>query len=353
MYVEDAGNGKVRIDVYGTDPQGNPRHSVDELDEETYESVRADLLRKEQATLPAFSSIKSGNTVGRLIGETAPSTLPAVHANPQIAEETEEEITGDEILDRIQLGLDIIGIIPLVGEAADIVSAGISLARGDYVGAGLSLLSAIPFVGSAGTAAKAARHAGKAATKPAKSLKSATRKEATEARIEGSGAKVKPGKLEVKCFKKPEGLDEREFLRQLKEQEDTINSLSAEMLLKRRQAIDAAGGTKALRDPGAQKAARKNYERKRLQELARKRIVGEKAEDMISKELKELAATHKLDIIAGGDPSDISGMGDKRANSSIGSQWKGARSQSLEDQAKQMKNSGAGTEKMRVKLRKC
>lgn len=74
---------------------------------------------------------------------------------------------------------------------------------------------------------------------------------------------------------------------------------------------------------------------------------------MVSKELKELAATHKLDIIAGGDPSDISGLGDKRTNSSIGSQWKGARSQPLEDHAKNMKGNGAGNEKMRVNLRKC
>ena len=49
MYIEDVGNGKVRIDVYGTDPRGNPRHSADVLDEATYEMVRADLLRKEQA----------------------------------------------------------------------------------------------------------------------------------------------------------------------------------------------------------------------------------------------------------------------------------------------------------------
>jgi hypothetical protein len=158
MYVEDAGNGKVRIDVYGTDAQGMPRHRADELDEETYEQVRADLLRREQATLPAFSSIKSGNTVGRLIGETAPSTLPAIHANPPIETETAEEgITGDQILDGIQLGLDIIGLIPVFGEAADIINAGVSLARGDYVGAALSIVAAIPFVGWFGTASKATR----------------------------------------------------------------------------------------------------------------------------------------------------------------------------------------------------
>jgi hypothetical protein len=158
MYIADAGNGKVRVDVYGTDPQGNPRHSVDELDEETYEMVRADLLRKEQATLPTFSSIKSGNTLGRLVGETAPNTLPAVHANPPIEAETEEEgISGEQVLDAIQLGLDVIGLIPVVGEIADFFSAGISFARGDYVGATLSLAAAIPFAGWLATGAKGIR----------------------------------------------------------------------------------------------------------------------------------------------------------------------------------------------------
>lgn len=171
MYIEDAGNGKVRIDVYGTDPQGNPRHSVDELDEETYERVRADLLRKEQATLPAFSSIKSGNTVGRLIGETAPSTLPAVHANPPIEAETEEEgITGAQVLDAIQIGLDVIGLLPVVGEAADIINAGISFARGDYIGAGLSLAAAIPFAGWGATAGKAIKRSASTLTTAEKSI---------------------------------------------------------------------------------------------------------------------------------------------------------------------------------------
>ncbi|MBK5006078.1 hypothetical protein [Pseudomonas sp. S32] len=202
MYIEDAGNGKVRIDVYGKDPQGNPRHSVDELDEETYERIRADLIRKEQATLPAFSSIKSGNTIGRLIGETAPSTLPAVHANPPIEAETEDEgITGEQILDGIQIGLDVIGLTPVIGEAADIINAGVSLARGDIVGAGLSLLSAIPFAGYLGSAGKIGRHGTKAAAMASNVTKSSehiARKTAGGAgkNASGDGAKIQPRKLD-------------------------------------------------------------------------------------------------------------------------------------------------------------
>lgn len=50
--------------------------------------MRAYLLRTLQATLPAFSSIKSGGTVGRVIGKTAPSTLSALYLNPPIETET-------------------------------------------------------------------------------------------------------------------------------------------------------------------------------------------------------------------------------------------------------------------------
>jgi hypothetical protein len=45
-------------------------------------------------------------------------------------------------------GLRLLGNIPFIGEAADLASAGISIAAGDYVGAGLDLASAIPGVGN-------------------------------------------------------------------------------------------------------------------------------------------------------------------------------------------------------------
>ena len=67
---------------------------------------------------------------------------------------------GNSTLDNIQLGLDVLGLIPGIGSAADVVNAGISLGRGDYVGAAVNLLGAIPGVGDAAkTAIKAADHA--------------------------------------------------------------------------------------------------------------------------------------------------------------------------------------------------
>lgn len=51
-------------------------------------------------------------------------------------------------LDATQTALDLIGLIPVFGEAADIISGTISLARGNYGDAALSFASAIPLAGS-------------------------------------------------------------------------------------------------------------------------------------------------------------------------------------------------------------
>jgi hypothetical protein len=58
------------------------------------------------------------------------------------------------LLDGLQLGLDIAGLIPGLGEIADGVNAAIYLARGDKVNAALSLTSMIPFAGYGASAVK-------------------------------------------------------------------------------------------------------------------------------------------------------------------------------------------------------
>ncbi|MFD1743838.1 polymorphic toxin type 15 domain-containing protein [Rhizobium helianthi] len=158
---------------------------------------------------------------------------------------------------------------------------------------------------------------------------------------------------DVECFNKPSNVKTDELLRQLKEQEDALNNTTAETLLARRQAIRDAGGTSPLRDIAAQSNARIRYEAERFDALRSAGKTRSEARSMVNAELETLAATHRLDIIAGGDPSDISGMGDRSVNSSMGSQWKGRRSQSLEDYAKDLDKNGVGKEKMRVKLRMC
>ncbi|MGB0930942.1 MAG: PAAR domain-containing protein, partial [Chitinophagales bacterium] len=72
------------------------------------------------------------------------------------------------LLDGVQLGLDIVGLIPGVGEIADGINAAIYLARGDYANAALSAAAMVPFAGWAATG-------GKLAMKGAKGLKAANK----------------------------------------------------------------------------------------------------------------------------------------------------------------------------------
>lgn len=92
-------------------------------------------------------------------------------------EETEEKVDckvpaagsgaeGSSLLDNIQAGLDIAsialdatGIGAAVSWLPDAANAGISLGRGDYVGAGLSLAAAIPAAGNAANVARLGRRA--------------------------------------------------------------------------------------------------------------------------------------------------------------------------------------------------
>ena len=175
MFVQTDGTGKVLVDFAGG---ANEWGKALELDEEQYEALRQEAFQRELADLqdiPTYTELypsarnsnaitsPNGNTLGRVIGETPAMGKSANDSNADVENETPAEgITGEQVLDGIQLGLDIVGLIPVVGELADVANAGISLARGDYAGAALSLLSAIPFVGYAGTAGKVGRHGAKA-----------------------------------------------------------------------------------------------------------------------------------------------------------------------------------------------
>jgi RHS repeat-associated protein len=71
----------------------------------------------------------------------------------------------DAMLDALQALLDLGGLIPGAGEPLDLVNAGVSAARGDRVGAGLSVAAMLPVGGQAAGAANVARRAAKAANK--------------------------------------------------------------------------------------------------------------------------------------------------------------------------------------------
>nr|WP_315063062.1 hypothetical protein [uncultured Lysinibacillus sp.] len=67
------------------------------------------------------------------------------------------------LLNTLQTGLDIVGMVPVVGEVADGVNGIIYVARGDKVNAALSFGAMIPVVGNAATAGKWVNKGAKAA----------------------------------------------------------------------------------------------------------------------------------------------------------------------------------------------
>jgi hypothetical protein len=72
--------------------------------------------------------------------------------------------TGAQVIEAVHLALDVAGIVPVVGDGADVINAAIYLAEGDISNAGISVAAAVPFVGAAATAGKWASRAGSAIT---------------------------------------------------------------------------------------------------------------------------------------------------------------------------------------------
>lgn len=104
------------------------------------------------------------NTTGVLKGPSGASAAKADEASPEIV------VTAAEIskLDALQMLLDVVGLIPGFGAPADILNAIISGARGDWLGAALSLFGAVPVAGEAATAGKIAKNADRYAAAVAK-----------------------------------------------------------------------------------------------------------------------------------------------------------------------------------------
>ena len=72
---------------------------------------------------------------------------------------TLKNISSEDVLDAVQTGLDIGGLVPGLGEPLDAVNAGIYLLRGDKVNAALSAAAMMPIGGQAATAGKLANKA--------------------------------------------------------------------------------------------------------------------------------------------------------------------------------------------------
>jgi hypothetical protein len=127
-------------------------------------------------------------------------------------------------------------------------------------------------------------------------------------------------------FKRNPKHDAAEFERQLKGQEKGLNSLTVYEFLQNRDRYIKEG--RAPEGNAAQKAARERAKAEKITELRKKAkeqgkvLSYTEAENQVSEWIKGQAALHNPDQIAGGNPLDITGMGDTRINSSLGSQWK-------------------------------
>ena len=124
----------------------------------------------------------------------------------------------------------------------------------------------------------------------------------------------------LRPFKRNRKHDPVEYDRQYNEQMDALQQMPLSDWLRNRTEYVQNGRTPdSLR---AQEYARGIAEKKKFAELIRSGQSPDAARTNAAEWMRTQAATHRLDGIAGGDVTDISGVGDSRINSSLGSQWR-------------------------------
>ncbi|MEI2269168.1 MULTISPECIES: polymorphic toxin type 15 domain-containing protein [unclassified Microbacterium] len=124
----------------------------------------------------------------------------------------------------------------------------------------------------------------------------------------------------LRPFKRNKKHDPVEYDRQYNEQMDALQQMPLSDWLRNRTEYVQNGRTPdSLR---AQEYARGIAEKKKFAELIRSGQSPDAARTNAAEWMRTQAATHRLDGIAGGDVTDISGVGDSRINSSLGSQWR-------------------------------
>ncbi len=154
-----------------------------------------------------------------------------------------------------------------------------------------------------------------------------------------------------------------EMVDQLTGQIDGLNNLTAAEVVHNLNTVQRAGN--------AQKNARKQYRAAAtLQELAKARRLealnpaalnglspAAYAKKVVADRMKGMAALHEPDIIAGGadvirlDSNGLPRLGDISVNSSLGSQWRGAKHDAIRAYAEDLVAAGKGNELMNVEWR--
>lgn len=107
----------------------------------------------------------------------------------ELDELTVEGLTPESVLDGIQTALDVAGFVPGLGAIPDLLNAGISALRGDWVNAGMCVLAAVPGVGDVAAAGKLAYKGTKLAGATVKTSKTLNK----SAKVSASTAKKTTG----------------------------------------------------------------------------------------------------------------------------------------------------------------
>lgn len=200
--------------------------------------------------------------------------------------------------------LDAAGVIPGFGEVADAANGFIYLAEGDVVNAGLSFLSCIPVAGdAAGKGGKALNTALDYSDDALDLVSGVTKYGDDVADFAGDSTKYLDDILDPPTPPKPDPVvieykthgDPDEFLRQLQDQQDGLNSMSAGEI---KNNID-------------------NYRQNGRPNEAQKAITDYRATHDVPKGNDVL---HGPDMSIGGSPTGITGYGDSGVNRSIGRQ---------------------------------
>lgn len=161
--------------------------------------------------------------------------------------------------------------------------------------------------------------------------------------------------IEFKC---PEGVDRKEFNRQLKGQERGLNSQTVLENMKNRNAfeqrkLETGNGRDLESGKKAQEIARQKAFQSRIESNQKKGMSYPEARKEAQTWISRQAALHNPDQIAGGDPAKVSRMGDAGVNASIGAQWKTRvpeLKRAVDEYAKNKSTQELANTKMNVKL---
>lgn len=129
-----------------------------------------------------------------------------------------------------------------------------------------------------------------------------------------------PAYIEFSC---PDNCDKEEYQRQVGGQQEGLNKLTIGQYLRNREAYINNGRNTDVGGE-AQRRAREEARVDKIRELRLNNpdMTLEEAEKQADEWLKSQAALHDPDQIAGGNPEDVTGIGDAKVNSSIGAQWR-------------------------------